>query len=353
MNIKKESFGRLSSGGEVFAYTLRNASGMSAKILNYGGIIVELRVPDKNGAFCDVVGGFDTLEDYVGADGYLGALIGRFGNRIADGRFSLDGAEYTLAQNNGKNHLHGGKVGFDSKIWEATISDGDEPSLVLRYVSPDGEEGYPGELDVTVTYTLRVDNALSISYRAITDKRTPVNLTNHSYFNLAGFDSGDVLTHELRIDADSYLPTDEGLIPTGEIASVEGTPFDFRVAKPIGRDITAQDKDLMQASGYDHCLNFTGSARGVIEKRIELYHKESGRLMEVYTDQPCVQVYTANFLSDARYPLKSGIPQKPQSFICLETECMPDSPNRSNFTNTILSPGEVYSRTTVYKFSVK
>ena len=353
MNIQKESFGKLPSGREVFAYTLRNASGMSAKILNYGGVIVELRAPDKNGAFCDVVGGFDTLDSYVGADGYLGALIGRFGNRISDGRFSLDGVAYTLATNNGKNHLHGGKVGFDSKIWDVTVCDGDEPALVLRYVSPDGEEGYPGTVDVTVTYTLRADNALSISYRATTDKRTPINLTNHSYFNLAGFDSGDILEHELKIDADTYLPTDETLIPTGEIASVDGTPFDFREAKAIGRDIGTQDKDLMQAGGYDHCFNFVGGAHGRVEKRIELYHKDSGRLMEVYTDQPCVQVYTANFLNDARYPLKSGVPQKTQSFVCLETESMPDSPNHSDFTNSILSPGEVYNRTTIYKFSVK
>lgn len=353
MNIKKERFGILYDGREVFAYTLTNAGGMSVKILDYGGTVVELRAPDKNGAFCDVVGGYDTLDSYVHADGYLGALIGRFGNRIADGKFSLDGVEYKLATNNGKNHLHGGKVGFDSKIWDVTECDGEEPTLILRYISADGEEGYPGELDVTVRYTLMADNALSINYKAKTDKRTPINLTNHSYFNLAGFEHGDILTHELRIDADRYLPTDDTLIPTGEIAHVSGTPFDFREAKEIGRDITAPDKDLLQAGGYDHCLCFTDGARGKIEKRMELYHGESGRLMEVYTDQPCVQVYTANFLNDARYPLKSGVPQRVQSFVCLETEHMPDSPNHSNFTNVILSPGEVYDYTTIYKFSVK
>lgn len=353
MNITKERFGTLCDGRDVFAYTLKNASGMSAKILDYGGTVVELRAPDKNGAFCDVVGGYDTLDSYVQADGYLGALIGRFGNRIANGKFTLDGVEYTLAANNGKNHLHGGTCGFDSKILDVTPCDGDEPTLLLRYTSPDGEEGYPGTLDVTVEYVLRADNALFINYKATTDKRTPINLTNHSYFNLAGFDFGNILTHELKIDADSYLPTDESLIPTGEIASVEGTPFDFREAKKIGRDIGQHHKDLLQAGGYDHCFNFTGGSRGKVEKRIELYHEESGRLMEVYTDQPCVQVYTANFLNDARYPFKLGIPQKTQSFICLETESMPDSPNHSGFTNTILSPGEEYNYTTIYKFGVK
>ena len=353
MNIKKEIFGILPGGGEVFSYTLTNAGGMSVKILDYGGTVVELRAPDKNGAFCDVVAGYDSLDSYLYADGYLGALIGRFGNRIADGKFSLDGVEYALAVNNGKNHLHGGRSGFDSKIWNVTVCDGDEPSLLLSYTSPDGEEGYPGELDITVKYTLTADNALSINYKATADKRTPVNLTNHTYFNLAGFDFGDILTHELAIDADTYLPTDEGLIPTGEIASVTGTPFDFREPKEIGRDIGAPDKDLLQAGGYDHCFNFVGGARGRIEKRIDLYHKDSGRLMEVYTDQPCVQVYTANFLNDTRYPLKSGVPQKSQSFICLETESMPDSPNHRSFTDTILPPGEEYNYTTIYKFSVK
>ena len=353
MKIKKELFGKLADGREVYSYTLTNEVGMSAKILDYGGIIVELRAPDKNGAFCDVVGGFDTLDSYVSADGYLGALIGRFGNRIASGTFSLDGAEYTLAANNGKNHLHGGKVGFESKIWSVSVREEKEPALVLKYTSPDKEEGYPGLLDVTVTYTLTEDNALSINYMATTDKRTPVNLTNHSYFNLAGYESGNVLTHELWIDADRYLPTDETLIPTGEIADVDGTPFDFRVAKPIGAEINAQDKDLLQAGGYDHCLCFTGGERGRIEKRAELYHKDSGRTMEVYTDQPCVQVYTANFLNDERYPLKSGVPQRTQSFICLETEHMPDSVNHKGFTDVILSPNEIYNYTTVYKFSVK
>lgn len=352
MNIKKEKFGTLCDGRAVFAYTLKNACGMSAKILDYGGVVVELRAPDKNGAFCDVVGGYDGVYSYEHADGYLGALIGRFGNRIADGKFSLDGAEYTLATNNSKNHLHGGKVGFDSKIWRVTVQDGEEPSLILNYHSPDGEEGYPGNLDVTVRYTLTADNALSINYKATTDKKTPINLTNHSYFNLAGCDNGDILTHELWVDADRYLPTDETLIPTGEIASVEGTPFDFRVAKQIGRDIGEKDRDLLQAGGYDHCFVFAEGERGIV-KRIELYHRDSGRLMEVLTDQPCVQVYTANFLNDPEYPLKSSVPQKTQSFVCLETEHMPDSPNHANFTDTVLVPNEEYNYTTIYKFGVK
>ena len=196
------------------------------------------------------------------------------------------------------------------------------------------------------------ENSFTIEYEAKTDKDTILNLTNHSYFNLAGYDSGDILTHELRMDADRYLPTDETLIPTGEIASITGTPFDFREAKEIGRDIGASDRDLLQAGGYDHCFVFSGGERGIV-KRIELYHRESGRVMEVYTDQPCVQVYTANFLNDKKYPLKSGVPQKPGGFVCLETECMPDSPNHANFTDTILSPNEEYNYTTVYKFAVK
>ena len=324
---------------------------MSVKILNYGGIIAELKASDKNGAFCDVVGGYDLIESYERADGYMGALIGRVANRIADGKFSLDGCEYTLAKNNGENHLHGGAEGFDSKIWSVEEEDSDEPSLSLEYISPDGEEGYPGEICVRVVYTLKNDNSLMIDYRATTDKKTVINLTNHSYFNLAG--GGDILGHTLWIDAQSYLPTDEGLIPTGEIRDVASTPFDFREPKEVGRDIKEPSRDLIFAGGYDHCFNFTDWKSGEMKKRIELYHKESGRTLEVYTDQSSVQVYTANFLNDARYPLKAGVPQAPQSFICLETQAMPDSINHENFTDVTLSAGEEYRHRALYKFSVK
>ncbi len=351
MSIKKECFGTLDDGREVFSYTLENSGGMSVKILSYGGIIRELKASDKNGAFCDVVGGFDTLDSYVRADGYLGALVGRVANRIAGGRFSLDGVEYTLAKNNGDNHLHGGASGFDSKIWSVGEHASDEPSLTLKYFSPNGEEGYPGGLLVSVKYTLREDNALVIDYRATTDKKTVVNLTNHSYFNLAG--GGDVLGHTLWVDADRYLPTDEGLIPTGEMADVTGTPFDFREPKEICRDIQGPHKDLLLAGGYDHCFVFSDGEYGMLKKRAELYHKESGRTLEVYTDQRAIQIYTANFLNDERYPLKGGVPQRRQSFVCLETEAMPNSINQKGFTDTILSPGEEYKTTTVYKFSVK
>lgn len=350
MSIKKECFGTLDDGKEIFSYTLENKRGMSVEILNYGGIIRGLKASDKNGAFSDVVGGFDTLESYLHAEGYLGALVGRVANRIADGRFSLDGVEYTLAKNNGDNHLHGGISGFDSKIWSAEEQDLDEPSLTLTYFSPDGEEGYPGGLSVKVVYTLREDNALVIDYSATTDKRTVVNLTNHSYFNLAG--NGDILGHTLWVDADRYLPTDEGLIPTGELRDVSGTPFDFREPKEIGIDIGDKYRDLLLAGGYDHCFVFT-DGESAFKKRAELYHKESGRSLEVYTDRSAIQIYTANFLTDERYPLKGGVPQRKQSFVCLETEEMPDSINQEGFSDIVLNPGEEYRAKTIYKFSVK
>lgn len=353
MSVKKELFGRLDSNEEVYAYTLCNASGMSVKIINYGGAIVSINVPDRNGAFADVVGGYDELSSYVGGDGYQGALIGRIGNRICDGIFTLDGVQYKLAVNNGKNHLHGGDFGFNAKVFDAVLKEGDEPELSLSCVSPDGEEGYPGELRLTVTYKLRADNALSINYRATTDKRTVVNLTNHTYFNLAGYESGNVLEHELWLDADSFLPTDDTLIPTGEIRSVKGTPFDFTEPKKIGRDFYADYEPLKFAGGYDHCLNFAGGASDEPKLRAELYEASSGRAMEVYTTQPCVQFYTGNFLTNEKYPFKNGVKQKPQSFVCLETQAMPDSINHENFTNTILDPGEVYDHTTVYKFKVR
>ena len=353
MSIYKDLFGTLDDGSKVYAYTLRNANGIEVKIMNYGGTVLQINVPDRNGVMADVVGGYDSLSSYVGGDGYQGAIIGRFGNRIAAGKFTLDGVEYSLAINNGANHLHGGLSGFDSKIWEVTEIDSDEPSLELRYTSEDGEEGYPGRLDVTVTYKLTADNAISINYRAHTDKKTVINLTNHSYFNLAGCTSGNILDHELWVDADTYLPTDKGLIPTGDIVSVEGTPFDFRTPKTIGRDFHADDTALKYAGGYDHCFNFAGGETGKIEHRACLYDSKSGRMMDLYTDQPCVQIYTANFLNNEKYPMKNGFEQKPFSFVCLETQHMPDSINHKGFTSCVLSPGETYDYTTVYKFSVK
>ncbi len=351
--IEKQLFGKLSDGREVYAYTLKNKNGMLAKILSYGGVIAELKVPDRNGNFTDVVGGYDSLDSYVGADGYQGALIGRFGNRICRGKFALEGKEYSMFINNGVNHLHGGQFGFNTKLWDVTEKDSDEPQLVLHILSPDGEEGYPGNLDLVVTYTLNSKNGLSIRYEATTDKTTIINLTNHCYFNLAGYASGSIHDHVLMLDADTYLPTDSTLIPTGELKSVVGTPFDFRSPKRIGDDIGADDNDLVTAGGYDHCFNFVGGETKEPVKRAELYEEGSGRVMTVYTNQPCVQFYSGNFLKNEKYPFKGGCPQKIQMLMCLETQHMPDSINHANFTNCVLRPDEKYDYTTEYRFSVK
>ncbi|MBE6535922.1 MAG: galactose mutarotase [Ruminococcaceae bacterium] len=353
MSIEKNLFGTLADGREVYAFTLKNVNGMSAKILNYGGTIVELNVADKNGSFADVVGGYDSLDSYVYGDGYQGALIGRFGNRINKGKFTLEGVDYTLFINNGENHLHGGEFGFDKKIWDAEAIDGDEPVIGLHIVSPDGDEGYPGNLDVTVTYKLTRENGLSIHYEATTDKATPINLTNHTYFNLGGYNSGSIHSHMLTLDADTYLPTDERLIPTGELRSVFGTPFDFRTPKRIGEDINSDNFDIKLGGGYDHCLNFIGGKTAEPVKRGELYDEKSGRVMSLYTNQPCVQLYTGNFLANEKYPFKGGYPQSIQTFVCLETQHMPDSINQSNFTDCVLRPGEKYDFTTEYRFSKK
>lgn len=353
MSIEKQSFGCIVTDGveeEIFSYTLRNANGMRAKILSFGGAIAELWVPDRNGDLADIVGGYDSLASYVYGDGYQGALIGRFGNRIAKGQFTLNGKDYTLAVNNGVNHLHGGDFGFSHKVWDVCEKDGDEPELILHRLSPDGEEGYPGNLDVTVTYRLTRQNGLVLHYRATTDEDTVVNLTNHTYFHLNGFSAGSIRSMRLTLDADRYLPTDDTLIPTGELCSVEGTPFDFRTPKTIGKDLGSDHPDVLCAGGYDHCFVFSERLKKEIVKRGELYDAESGRRMELYTDQPCVQFYTGNFLKNAKFPFKGNYPQKPQTLLCLETEHMPDSIHHANFTDTVLRPGEVYDFTTEYRF---
>ncbi len=351
--IEKHFFGRLESGEVVSAYTLINQNGMSVKISDYGGTVLQLMAPDKNGRFTDVVGGYDNLYDYRHATGYQGALIGRIGNRICEGKFTLEGKEYSLYQNNNGNHLHGGKVGFDKRVWTVETLDGIEPSLVLGYVSPDGEEGYPGTLTVTVTYTLTSENALSIHYEATTDQKTIVNLTNHTYFNLGGYASGTVREHTLWLDADSYVKTDDKLIPTGELASVEGTPFDFRTEKKVGRDLDEAHPDLLKAGGYDHCFNFTGGEDGEVKLRAILKDEKSGRVMKMYTSQPCVQLYTGNFLKDDGYPFKGGHVKYKQMALCLETQRMPDSINHESFTNVVLDVGEKYDYTTVYAFEAE
>ncbi len=350
MTIEKRYFGTCPAG-EVELYTLTVDSGMSVDILTLGGTIVRLLAPNKEGKLADVVCGYDDLDSYYNADGYLGALIGRFGNRIDKGCFTLDGKEYRLFINNGPNSLHGGKVGFSHKIWDAETEIAEDGCILdLTYVSPDGEESYPGTLTVNVRYKLSGDNSLSIKYTATTDKKTIVNLTNHTYFNLSGFASGDVFSHEMWADVDSYIPIDETSIPTGEIASVVGTPFDFNEKKAIGRDFDMAVPQLSVAGGYDHCLNFKASDDPMAKPRISVYDPTSDREMLVYTDAPCVQFYSANYLCNDKFPLKGGYPQQKQHAFCLETQKMPDSPNHKNFTDCTLNVGEVYKTETVYKF---
>ena len=358
MSIVKELYGKMPDGREVYRYTLKNKNGMTMKVLNYGGVVTELWVPDRKGCFSDIIGGYDCLESYLNADGYQGTLVGRVANRIANARFTLDGVEYQLNPTSEAGHqLHGGLVGFNAKIWDVTEIDGEEPALALHILSPDGEEKYPGNLDLTVAYTLTNENGWKINYKATTDKATITNLTQHAYFNLGGYAAGSILDTELMLDADSYVRGDADLIPTGEIKSVEGTPFDFRVAKAIGRDLGCENEDLLLAggdfNGYDHCFNFVGGFADRPIKRGEAYDAVSGRVMELYTDRPCVQLYTANFLKNPDYPLKGGYKQTVQTMFCLETQCMPDSINHEGFTNTVLRPGEVLDTTTEYRFSVK
>jgi aldose 1-epimerase len=341
MKIKKEKFGE-AGGQEVFLYTLENQNGMKVKITNYGGIVTSLIVPDREGDFDDVVLGYDSLKGYLRETPYFGAIVGRYANRIARGRFSLDGETFSLAINNGPNHLHGGLRGFDKVVWdtEEVYQEG-SAGLRLSYLSPDGEEGYPGNLHVVVIYKLTADNELQIDYEAVTDKPTPVNLTHHSYFNLSGTKGGDILDHELMINADSFTEVDEHLIPTGELRNVEGTPFDFRKAFAIRERIDQVE------GGYDH--NFVLNNNGVLAKVAELYDGNSGRIMEVYTTEPGMQFYSGNFL-DGTITGKRGIIYHKYAGLCLETQHFPDSPNQPHFPNTILRPGDKYSQRTLYRF---
>lgn len=349
--ISKRTWGETPNGERVMLYTLRNPNGMVAKITNYGGIVVSLTAPDRDGTFEDVVLGYDTLDEYVANNPYFGALIGRYGNRIDEGRFSLDGEVYTLATNNDPNHLHGGDVGFDKVVWDATMDEtGNGPALHLVYVSADGEEGYPGTLTSKVTYTLTHDNELAIDYEAETDKATPVNLTHHGYFNLSGNVKRDILGHTLQIDADYITPVDETLIPTGEYLPVDGTPFDFRAAKPIGQDIDADDQQIAHGPGYDHNWVVDPNADGAWRQVATLADPESGRVMTIHTNEPGLQFYSGNFL-DGSITGKGGVVYPFRSGLCLETQHFPDSPNQPDFPNTILRPGEVYRTRTVYTFS--
>ncbi len=331
-------------------FDLKNASGMEVRLASYGARITSIKVPDRQGAMADVVLGFDTVEPYRTSvkKPYLGVTLGRYAGRIAKGRLTLDGVEHVLAQNSGPNHNHGGVTGFDKVVWDAKpVPSGVE----FYYTSPDGEEGYPGNLDVTVTYTLTDLNELIIDYRATSDRATPVNLSNHSYFNLAGEDSETVLGHELKINAEGMLPIDKTSVPTGKIAPVAGTPFDFREPKPVGRDIDEPNELLAHGSGYDHTFVLNANTGGSPQPAATLYEKNSGRMLQVFTDQPGLQLYTANFL-DGSLIGKSGRPYLKRSAVCLETQHFPDSPNQLQFPNTILRPGEIYQTRTTYKFSV-
>lgn len=357
MEIVKTDFGSMEDGRAVELYTLSNRQGTEVKITNYGGTIISLKVPDKEGRLEEVVLGFDELSGYTNAayqeEGpYFGAIIGRFGNRIAGGKFTLEGREYTLAKNNGPNHLHGGIKGFDKVLWEAEpFKAADAVGLKLRYVSPDGEEGYPGTLSVEVSYSLTNDNELKIEYAATTDKTTVVNLTNHAYFNLTGNTKRDILAHQVKINADAFVPVTEDLIPTGDLEEVTGTSFDFTSPHTIGDRIDADNQQLKYARGYDHTWVLNGAA-GEMKLAATVYEPASGRFMEAFTTEPGVQFYTGNFLS-GKLTGRGGTVYQQRYGLCLETQHFPDSPNQPQFPSTELRPGETYRSQTSYRFSVK
>jgi aldose 1-epimerase len=347
----------MADGRGVELFTLRNANGIELEVTNYGGIITSLRTPDRNGAMGDIVLGFETIEPYVAGTPYFGAIIGRYGNRIGDGRFTLEGETHQLTMNDGPNHLHGGAKGFDKVVWEAEpFEDEVGRGVVFRYTSPAGEEGYPGTLQATVTYTLTDADELIVDYLGTADAATPVNLTQHSYFNLAAPGSGagsggtDILGHELTISASTYTPVNATLIPTGEIASVEGTPFDFRQATAIGARIEADHPQLAAGGGYDHnwVLDRTG---GGLELAARVVEPTSGRTLEIRTTEPGIQFYSGNFL-DGTITGKDGVTYVHRSGFCLETQHYPDSPNKPSFPSTILRPGEEYRSRTVFSFDV-
>jgi len=348
MSITKAPFGQLADGTAVEIYTLTNKAGLEARITTYGAILVSLEVPDRNGVLADVNLGFDTLDGYLGTHPYFGAIIGRYGNRIAKARFTLDGVEYRLAANNNGNTLHGGIKGFDKVVWTAEpVESGRGPGLKLTYLSKDMEEGYPGNLAVTVVYTLTDANELEIRYEATTDKKTVLNLTNHAYWNLKGEGRGDILGHLLQIEADRYTAVDSpvNLIPTGEILAVAGTPFDFASPHAVGERIARVE------GGYDHDFVLR-SGGGTLTLAARVEEPESGRVMEVWTDQPGIQLYTGNFL-DGTVVGKGGKAYQKHFAFCLETQHFPDSPNHPNFPSTVLEPGQTYRTTTVHKFFAK
>lgn len=351
-SIATAPYGVLPSGDSVHVFTLTNANGVEVRAIDYGGIIVSLRTPDRTGALGDIVLGFDSLAGYLKSSPYFGALVGRYANRIAKGQFTLDGASYHLAVNNGPNALHGGLKGFDKVLWQAEPRrDSAGVGVVFRYTSRDGEEGYPGTLKVQVSYTLTDRNELAIDYLATTDKATPVNLTQHSYFNLAGEGSGDVLGHVLAIDADRFVPIGPTLIPTGQLSPVAGSPFDFRQGVAIGRHIEDADAQLENAGGYDHSFVINRSGPGLVHAA-HVLEPRSGRTLDVSTTEPGVQLYTGNFL-DGTLTGKGGHVYRRRNAFCLETQHFPDSPNQPAFPSAILRPGAEYRSRTVYTFGVE
>ena len=360
-NITRQPFGKTQEGTPVEIYTLRNVHGCEARISTYGGIVVSLTMPDKNGKLDDVVLGFDTVSGYEeNPSPYFGALIGRYGNRIAKGKFTLDGKEYALSINNAPNTLHGGKIGFDKHVWQAqpgTSAEG--PTLTLRYVSKDGEEGFPGTLTVKAVYTLTEDNALKVAFEAMTDAPTVINLTNHSYFDLRGAAStGDILNHEITLHASRYLPVDKTSIPLGELRPVAGTPFDFTKPAAIGARIDDPDPQLhFGPGGYDHCYVLDGydpklGAKAEPFLAAHVYEPTSGRVLELWTSEPGVQFYTANYL-EGKFAGKGGKVYGKRSAFCLEPQHFPDSPNRPEYPSVVLRPGETYRNTFFYRFSVR
>lgn len=350
--MEKTPFGTV-NGKVVDLYTLRNANGMEMKVATYGGIVTSLKLPDKNGHLTDVVLGYNKLESYLNNNPYFGSIIGRYGNRIGQAKFTLGGIEYRVSPNDGRNCLHGGFKGFDKVVWSAEPHTGpDNVSLEMHYLSKDGEEGFPGDLEVTVIYTLTNKDMFRIDYKATTDKPTVVNLTHHSYWNLAGESSGDILHHLLMLNADSFTPVDDKLIPTGEIVPVEGTPMDFRSPTPIGERIDADYPQLKAAGGYDHNWILNKSEQDTLTLAATVYEPGSGRYMEVLTTEPGIQFYSGNFL-DGSLIGKSGKAYEFRSGFCLETQHYPDSPNQPDFPSVVLRPGETYHSTTIYKFSVR
>ena len=352
ISLSEEDYGVLDNGILIKQYIFENDNQMKVKIINYGAIVVSIEVPDKNGKINDVVLGYDSIDGYVQDPSYFGAIVGRVGNRISKGKFSLDGKDYALAINNNENHLHGGIQGFNKKVWTPEITESNGlPALKLTYLSPDGEEGYPGNLNLEVTYTISNKNELIIDYFGTTDKATILNPTNHSYFNLSGEGNGDILDHVLKINADYFTPVDKGLIPLGNHESVLGTPMDFLKPKKIGERINNDDNQLKVGLGYDHNWVFN-NWDGTLKLGVTLFEPESGRFMEVFTTEPGVQFYSGNFLDGTNIG-KNQKAYQYRSALCLETDHFPDSQNNSNFPSVVLRPGEEYKQKTIYQFSTK